>query len=80
MPLCIRVCLAIDLILMGFEYAVPYLHAWLPLGGNPLTQFAILMCFGVAALEISYRKSGPRLPLLLLGADKPDEPADDHEA
>ena len=56
MPLYIRICLAIDLILIGSEHAVPVFHGVLPLGGNPLMQFAILMCFGIAALELGNRK------------------------
>jgi hypothetical protein len=79
MPLCIRICLAIDLILMGSERAVPPLQGWLPLGGNSLTQFAILMCFGIAALEFEKRNVSMILPPLE-SQDEAAQPASDDEA
>jgi len=52
MPTIIRVSIAIDLMLIGIQHAFPFTGGVLPLGGTHITQFAVLMCFGVAGVEL----------------------------
>jgi hypothetical protein len=56
MPTILRFAIALDLVLIGIEHAVPFTSGVLPVGGSPLAQFAVLMCFGVAATELQPKR------------------------
>lgn len=56
MPIIIRAAIALDLILIGVEHALPFTGGVLPLAGSHLGQFAVLMCFGVAGAELQPKR------------------------
>lgn len=56
MPTIIRIAIALDLILIGLEHTLPFTVGVLPLGGSHLGQFAVLMCFGVAGVELQPKR------------------------
>lgn len=56
MPTIIRISIALDLILIGVAHALPFTEGVLPLGGSHLGQFAVLMCFGVAGVELQRKR------------------------
>jgi len=56
MPTIIRVSIALDLMLIGVQHAFPFTAGVLPLAGSHLSQFAVLMCFGVAGAELQPKR------------------------
>ena len=57
LPIYIRVPLALEMLLMAVEHCYPT-NGILPLGGDHLVQFAILLSLGIATRELvdAYRR------------------------
>jgi hypothetical protein len=53
MPTSIRVVLAVELLLVAVEHAIPGTGCVLPVGGNHFVQLGVLLCLGVAFEEFA---------------------------
>ncbi len=53
MPVPIRISLAVELLLVAVEQAVPGAGHVLPIGGNHFVQLGVLLCLGVAFEEFA---------------------------
>lgn len=52
MPIFIRVGLAIELLLIAAEQAIPHAAAYLPIAGNHFTQLGVVLVVSVALSEL----------------------------
>ena len=58
MPNFVRIALALDLLLIAFENALPTMTAGvLPLGGSEFVQLAVLLLFGVGVQELFSKRT-----------------------
>jgi hypothetical protein len=58
----VRICLAMDLLLLAIERTFTASHDFLPLGGEHFTQVSILLCLAVAAWELARIRSAKSTP------------------